>query len=139
MASLEGMGERVLRKLILAMLAGILALAALGIGLAAFYLWMLASLTPAAALAIVAAILAVLALAALIGLTYRRRPAPPSLGPSISAGLAGLPEAAEMVRRAVAADPRGAVLGAVAAGYIVESGPALDAAVLSRLLAQIQR
>lgn len=139
MASIEAMGERVLRKVILAILAGILALAALGTGLAALYLWMLASLTPPAALAIIACILVALALTSLVVMSYRRRPAPPALAQSLVPGLETLPEAADMVRRAVAADPRGAVLGAIAAGYIMESGPSLDASTLSRLLAQMQR
>jgi hypothetical protein len=140
MSSIEGIGDRILRKLVLALLAGILALSALGIGLAAFYLWMLAALTPPAALAVVASILAVLASAAAFAMHGRRRTrVSPSLGQSLTPGLAALPEAADMVRRAVVADPRGAVLGAVAAGYIMETGPTVDMAVLGRVLAQMQR
>lgn len=137
MNMLEGVGGRVMRKAGLALVAGLLALAALGVGLAALYLWLLASLTPPAALGIIAGILLVLALLA-FAIATRRQPAPmrQNFAPELTAAL---PEAADLVRRAVAADPGAAMLGALAAGFIAESKPGIDMSFVTRILGQIQR
>jgi hypothetical protein len=135
---LDGMGGRLIRTAGLALLAGLLALAALGVGLAALYLWMLSSLTPPVALGIIAAILLVLALLACWAALRRPVPAParPAMAPELAAVL---PEAADVIRRAVVADPGAAVLGALAAGFIAESKPGFDMSLVTRILGQLQR
>lgn len=134
---LAGIGERWLKKGLWCVLAGLALVAALGVGLAALYLWLTPLLPPAGALAVIAGILLLLALlAGLLAVVPRRTSVPVSTAASV-ADLA--PEVLEALRRAVAADPRGAVLGAVAAGFIAENQPGLDGATLSRLLGQLGR
>lgn len=133
----ESMGTRFVRGIVFGTSAAILALAALGVGAAALYLALIASVSPAAALAIIAGLLALLAVIAGIVAIGRRRPAVPQpLAPELTALL---PEAADLVRRAVSADPTAAVMGAVAAGFILESRPGLDVGHLARLFAQFRR
>lgn len=142
MTALEDAGGRMMRKLSLGLMAGLLALAALAVALSALYLWLLAVIAPPAALGIVAGILAILAVAAW-GLAHWRVPASgaaPEADKSSSPDIAmALPETADIIRRAVIADPRAAMLGAVAAGYVVDSSPGMDIAMLNRIIGQMQR
>lgn len=137
MPIIDSFGSRFVWCAVLGAGAVMLAMAALGVGFAALYLVLIASVSPAAALAIIAALLALLAIITALATRWHRRPrAPQPLAPELAAAL---PEAAELVRRAVAADPSAAVMGALAAGFILESRPGLDVGHLARLFAQIRR
>lgn len=133
---LAGIGERWLQKGLCWLLCGLATIASLGVALAALYLWMLATLPPAGALAVVAGILALLAMVAGLIATLPRRSRAPLHEPGAVADL--VPDAVKTIRQAVAADPRGAMMGAIAAGYIAENQPGLDTATLARLLGRIQ-
>lgn len=134
---LAGIGERWLQMGLCWLLAGLAAIASLGVGLAALYLWMLPTLPPAGALAVIAGILAVLALFAGLLAALPRRPRTPVGAPGMGDVAELVPDLADSIRRAVAADPRGAIMGALAAGYIAESQPGFDTATLARLLGRM--
>lgn len=135
MPSLQDLGSRLTRCIALGALAGIFAIAALGFGTAALYQALLTEVSPAAALAIVAGILAVLATIAGLAARGRRAPRHKRLADPASA----VPEVADMVRRSIAANPGAAVLGAIAAGFILQSRPGLNVGQLTRLFSQIRR
>ncbi|MBL8708964.1 MAG: hypothetical protein JNL25_07215 [Rhodospirillaceae bacterium] len=137
---IDGIGGRILRKLALITLAVILALAALGVASAAFYLWLLAWLPPTAALAVLAGLLLLTAAIAWWVARSGDRSAPSATAASGQVqSQAVLPDILASARRAVADDPKSAVLAAVAAGFILQARPDLDAGTLAQTLARLSR
>jgi len=139
-SALDGIGGRVLRKLTLIALAGFLALAALGVASAAFYLWLLAWLSPPAALAVLAGVLLIgAAVACWVARSGDRSAASATAASGQMGSQVVLPEILASARRAVADDPKSAVLAAVAAGFILEARPDLDVGRLAQTLARLDR
>lgn len=137
---IDGIGGRILRKLVLITLAVILALAALGVASSAFYLWLLAWLSPPAALAVLAGLLLIgAAIACWVARGGDRGTASATAASGQMHSQAVLPETLAAARRAVADDPKSAVLAAVAAGFILEARPDLEMGTLVQTLARLSR
>ena len=128
--------DRVIKRVVLFALAGCLGLAALGVALAALYHWLILWMSISAALGTVALLLAIAALA-----TARHAAGKPSAKASATAQTeTAMPSlmaaAADLAGEAVKSDPLGAVLGAGAAGFILETRPDLDHALIQQVLRQ---
>lgn len=141
LASIDRLTDRVLRRLVLAGLAACLGLGAIGVAAAALYQYLLGWMLPPAALGIVALSLAIIALVLARfaqGQSVPKRTA--ALPFPAAEGMPALIAAAgDMAGEAVKADPLGAMLGAGAMGFILESRPDLDHALVQQVLRQFTR
>lgn len=135
--SINRLTDRVIRRVVLLSLAGCLGFAAIGVGLASLFTWLILWMTVPAALLIVATILAILALGS-ARIALGKASAKPVVDPSPVAGLAPnlMAMASDLAGEAVKADPLGAMLGAGAAGFILETRPDLDHALIQQVLRQ---
>jgi hypothetical protein len=146
LASIDRLTDRVLRRLVLAGLAACLGLGAIGVAAAALYQYLLGWMLPPAALGIVALSLAIIALVLArmaqgpsnSGLANPKRVASAS-GTATDGMPALIAAAGDMAGAAVKADPLGAMLGAGAMGFILESRPDLDHALVQQVLRQFAR
>ena len=134
--SIDRLTDRVIRRVVLLTLAGCLGLAAIGVAHAALYYWLILWMSVPAALLIVATVLVILALA-----LARIAVGKPSAKPAAAAPAAGIAPnlmamASDLAGDAVKADPLGAMLGAGAAGFILETRPDLDHALIQQVLRQ---
>ena len=140
LASIERLTERLARQAILLALSACLAIAAAGMAAAALYFWLLAWMPQPQALGLVALVLLIGALVFLLAATGAGRKPKAVQGWQAAVGipaLAGL--VSEAAGNAVRADPLGAMLGAGAVGFILESRPDLDHALLQQVLRQFTR
>lgn len=139
LASIDRLTDRVLRRLVLAGLAACLGLGAIGVAAASLYQYLLDWIRPSAALGIVALSLAIIALVLVrIAQSNPKRTAASPL--PVTDGMPALMAAAgEMAAEAVKVDPLGAMLGAGAIGFILESRPDLDHALVQQVLRQFAR
>jgi hypothetical protein len=134
--SIDRLTDRVIRRVVLFALAGCLGLAALGVALAALYYWLILWMSVPAALLIVALLLVIAALVT-ARLAIGAKPAKVSASAEANAIVPGLVAAAgDLAGDAVRADPLGAMLGAGAAGFILETRPDLDHALIQQVLRQ---
>ncbi|MBI2255619.1 MAG: phage holin family protein [Proteobacteria bacterium] len=134
--------DRVVRRVVLLALVGCLGLAAFGVALAALHYWLVLWMSQPAALLIVALLLTIAALGcARLAMGARSAKTTPgkttlesaetdALAPSLVAA------ASDLAGEAVRADPLGAMLGAGAAGFILETRPDLDHALIQQVLRQ---
>lgn len=141
LASIERLTDRVMRRLVLAGLATCLGLGAVGVAAASLYQYLLAWMLPPAALGIVALTLAILAL--ILGRIAQGPAIPKRTTSSAGVGTVGMPAViaavGDVAGEAVKADPLGAMLGAGAMGFILESRPDLDQALVQQVLRQFSR
>jgi hypothetical protein len=136
--SIDRLTDRVIRRLISFVVAACLGLAAFGVALAALYYWLILWMTAPAALVIVSLILAIAALAlARIGMGgSKAAKAVPAAGLPTDMMPGLMAAASNIAGDAVRADPLGAMLGAGAAGFILETRPDLDHALIQQVLRQ---
>ncbi|WP_374649730.1 hypothetical protein [Dongia sp.] len=139
MAAIDRLTDRILRRLLFLGMAGCLCLGAIGVGAASLYQWLLAWIPAAAALAIIALLMLVAGLLLMrVALGARRRPIPAKVAaPADMPALIAL--AGDLAGDAVKADPLGSMLGASALGFILESRPDLDHALVHQILRQWAR
>ncbi|MDY0873631.1 hypothetical protein [Dongia rigui] len=132
------MADRVIRRVVLLFLAGCLGLAAIGVASASLYYWLILWMTVPAALLIVALVLLISALL-LARFSATKEPAnvPASAAPAAALGPNLMAMASDIAGQAVKADPLGAMLGAGAAGFILETRPELDHALIQQVLRQV--
>lgn len=135
--SIDRLTDRVIRRVVLLILAGCLGLAALGVASASLYTWLILWMTVPAALLIVATLLTILALG-LARIATGKQSAKSAAAASPAAALAPnlVAAASDLAGEAVKADPLGAMLGAGAAGFILETRPDLDHALIQQVLRQ---
>ncbi len=135
--SIDRLTDRVIKRVVLLTLAGCLGLAAIGVAHAALYSWLILWMSVPAALLIVATVLVILALG-LARVAVGKPSAKPVVAASPVAGLAPnlMAMASDLAGDAVKADPLGAMLGAGAAGFILETRPDLDHALIQQVLRQ---
>jgi len=136
LGSIDSLTDRVIRRVVLFALAGCLGLAAWGVALAALYSWLILWMSNPAALLGVALLLAITALGAarLAAGTKPTKAATPTANPLVPSLVAA---AGDLAGEAVRADPLGAMLGAGAAGFILETRPDLDHALIQQVLRQV--
>jgi hypothetical protein len=97
-------------------------------------------MTQPQALGLVALVLAIAALSLGIAAQSAAKRAPKAAGSDLAGGIPALAAmAAEVAGDAVTADPLGALLGAGAIGFILESRPDLDHALVQQMLRQFIR
>ncbi|WP_374309254.1 hypothetical protein [Dongia sp.] len=141
LASIDRLTDRVLRRLVLAGLAACLGLGAIGVAAASLYHYLLDWMRPAAALGIVALSLAIIAL--VLARIAQAQSSPKRVAAVQGATMDSMPAlvaaAGDMAGEAVKADPLGAMLGAGAMGFILESRPDLDHALVQQVLRQFTR
>jgi hypothetical protein len=138
-ASIDRLTERIMRRLMLLGLASCLALGAMAMGTAALYQWLLNWMQPAAALGFLALVLVAAALV-LVRLSVRSaRTKTSAQSTPIAAGPSQFDVAGNAAVDAVKADPLGAMLGAGAIGFILESRPDLDHALFQQVLRRLSR
>lgn len=142
LASLDRLTDRIVRQVILLAVCACLVLAAIGFAAAALYYWLLDWMTQPQALGLVALVLLMVALIlALAAQSSSRRAGAARAAHSDAAG--GIPAlaalASDAASAAVKADPLGAMLGAGAIGFILESRPDLDHALVQQVLRQFMR
>lgn len=137
---IERLSDRLMRRFLLLGLAACLALGALGVGAAGLYQWLLVWMLPAASLGVVALVLLALTLLVLAAvLIDARTPRPATLQAAEADFVSALTTTVgDIAGGAVRADPLGAVLCAGALGFILESRPELDRALLRQLLRQLR-
>ena len=138
LGSIDRLTDRVIRRVTLSVLAAGFGVASFGTALAALYYWLILWMSISEALIAVALLLCVAAL--LIARFAVDKPptklvteAVPSQNNLIS-GL--LSSAGNIANDAVKADPLGAMLGAGAAGFILETRSDIDQAVIHQILRQ---
>lgn len=138
LGSIDRLTDRVIRRVTLSVLAAGFGVASFGTALAALYYWLILWMSISEALIAVALLLCVAAL--LIARFAVAKPptklvteAVPSQNNLIS-GL--LSSAGNIANDAVKADPLGAMLGAGAAGFILETRSDIDQAVIHQILRQ---
>jgi hypothetical protein len=136
MGSIDRLTDRVIRRVVLCALAGCLGLAAMGVALASVYFWLTLWMSVPAALLMVALLLTIAALSAarLAAGTAPTKAASPAATNTLVPNLVAA--AGDLADEAVRADPLGAMLGAGAAGFILETRPDLDHALIQQVLRQ---
>ncbi len=140
LASIDRLTDRLVRQAILWAMSACLALAAAGVGAGALYVWLLDWMTQPQALGLVALVLAIVALG--LGIAAQNAAKRPQ-GPFKTICAGSIPALAAMATEAageaVKADPLGAMLGASAIGFILESRPDLDHTLIQQALRQFMR
>lgn len=139
LGAIDRLTNRIIQRVILYALATCLGLAALGVALAALYHWLIFWIPIWAALGIVALILMIAALGFARAATRKpdAQAAIPASAVPTNDLLPGLMAAAsDIAGDAVRADPLGAILGAGAAGFIMETRPDLDHGLIQQVLRQ---
>lgn len=142
LASIERLTDRLARRAILLAMSACLAIAAAGMAAAALYFWLLAWMPQPQAFGLVAVVLLIAALILALAAAGGRK-AKVAQAAQLGGAGAGLPAlaalAGEAAGDAVRADPLGAMLGAGAIGFILESRPDLDHALVQQVLRQFTR
>lgn len=142
-AAIERVAAKLARQVVLLAMAGCLVLAAAGVAAAALYYWLLAWMTQPQALGLVALVLLIVALIFAVAATTKSRIKPAHQAGEATGLAGGIPAlaalASEAAGTAVKADPLGAMLGASAIGFILESRPDLDHALVQQVLRQFTR
>lgn len=141
LASLDRLTDRIARQVILLAMAACLCLAAIGFAAAALYYWLLAWMLQPQALGLVALVLLIVALVlALAAQRSSKRIVAKTAHSDLASGIPALAAlASDAAGAAVKADPLGAMLGAGAVGFILESRPDLDHALVQQILRQFVR
>jgi MFS family permease len=135
--SIDRLTDRVIRRVVLLFLAGCLGLAAVGVALASLYYWLILWMTVPAALLIVALLLTIIALIlARVSAAKTSAKVVADTSPAAAMGPNLMAMASDLAGSAVKADPLGAMLGAGAAGFILETRPDLDHALIQQVLRQ---
>ena len=142
LASLDRLTDRIARQAVLLAMSACLVLAAIGFAAAALYYWLLAWMAQPQALGLVALVLLIVAL--VLALAAQRSSKRATVAKAAHSELAGgIPAlaalASDAAGAAVKADPLGAMLGASAIGFILESRPDLDHALVQQILRQFVR
>jgi MFS family permease len=135
--SIDRLTDRVIRRVVLLLLAGCLGLAAIGVALASLYYWLILWMTVPAALLAVALLLTIIAL--VLARLSAAKPSAKAAAATSQAAAVGpnlMAMASDLAGTAVKADPLGAMLGAGAAGFILETRPDLDHALIQQVLRQ---
>lgn len=137
LGSIDRLTDRVIKRAVLLILAGCLGLAAIGVAAASLYYWLILWMTVPAALLIVATLLAIFALGlARVGVGKPSAKTAASAAPAAALAPNLMAVASDLAGEAVKADPLGAMLGAGAAGFILETRPDLDHALIQQVLRQ---
>lgn len=141
LASIDRLTHRFARQAVLLVMSSFLALAAAGVAAAALYYCLLRWMSQPEALGLVALILLIASLLlAMVARGTRKGGAVKTADAQEAAGFPAVAAVAgEMASNAVKADPLGAMLGAGAIGFILESRPDLDHALLQQVLRQFTR
>lgn len=141
LASLDRLTDRIARQVVLLAMSACLGLAGLGVAAAALYYWLLDWMTQPQALGLVAVVLLIVALVlAVAGQRGMRSRPKPQLAEGLAGSLPGIAGmAVEAAGNAVKADPLGAMLGAGAIGFILESRPDIDQTLVQQVLRQFMR
>lgn len=137
LGSIDRLTDRVMKRAVLLILAGCLGLAAIGVAAASLYYWLILWMTVPAALLIVATLLAICALGlARVGVGKPSAKTAATAAPATALAPNLMAVASDLAGEAVKADPLGAMLGAGAAGFILETRPDLDHALIQQVLRQ---
>ena len=140
LASLDRLTDRIARQVILLAMSACLVLAAIGFAATALYYWLLAWMPQPQALGLVALVLLIVALILAVAAQRGSKRVAKAPANNLAGGIPALAAlASEAASSAVKADPLGAMLGASAIGFILESRPDLDHALLSQMLRQFTR
>lgn len=139
LGAIDRLTNRIIQRVILYALATCLGLAAFGVALAALYHWLIFWMSIWAALGVLALILTISALGFAQAAMKRAvvKPAiPASAVPTTDLLPSLMAAASDIAGDAVRADPLGAMLGAGAAGFIMETRPDLDHGLVQQVLRQ---
>jgi len=137
LGSIDRLTDRVMKRAVLLILAGCLGLAAIGVAAASLYYWLILWMAVPAALLIVATLLAIFALGlARVGVGKPSAKTAATAAPATALAPNLMAVASDLAGEAVKADPLGAMLGAGAAGFILETRPDLDHALIQQVLRQ---
>nr|WP_298689387.1 hypothetical protein [uncultured Dongia sp.] len=141
-ASIDRLTGRLARQAILLVMSACLSLAAAGMAAAALYYWLLDWMPQPQALGLVALVLLILGLILAVAAQggKKSKVAAQAAQSNVATGIPALAAmASDAASAAVKADPLGAMLGASAIGFILESRPDLDHALLQQVLRQFTR
>jgi hypothetical protein len=139
---IDRMLHRILRKVLFLVMSSFVALGALGVAAGAFYYWLLEFMSRPAALASLALVMLIIAAAFLFAARggKRTKKVRKSITPESPAAIPALAAmATEAAGDAVRADPLGSMLSASALGFILESRPEIDQALMQQIMRQFTR